>query len=234
MWDSSNRKQMETAMKIKYRTECIAVCASLIFSALAGAQPVLMGQGAPSADNYPISESPLQPNGAMLKTKHGCLVRIRDVDVKVDPRHFDVFFGPTPADAGKEDAGQGRYHNSDPEWENVQGYAIMRGIRPSGSTRYVKATSNSSTLITLVDLATNEERVLLTEGTVAWVYWKNEEKPDPPNLTVGNVIIIKMVDGTRTIQPQVLIEKDHVSKELLDYLKKTRGARETLNPIIPQ
>lgn len=183
--------------------------------------------GEASANIYQLALNPLQPNSGSMEASQGNrLVRIRGEDPNGDVRAFDVFFGPGASERPTNQPGRGRYTNDDPTWQNVQGYAVMRGIRPSGSTQYVKATSNSSTLITLVDRQKGEERVLLTEGKEAYVHLLGQPLPIAPNLAKGQVIIVRMVSGTMTIQPAIDYTTDPESVDLLNYLKTMRGAKD--------
>ncbi|MBL8746817.1 MAG: hypothetical protein JNK58_10735 [Phycisphaerae bacterium] len=184
-------------------------------------------QEAPSANLYPLKADPLQPNlGTLEESENDKLVRIRGKAPNGDPREFDVFFGPREADVGKSIFGKGQFKNSDPTWECVQGYALIRGIRPSGSTQYVKATSPSTTLILYVDPEASEERVLLTEGIHAFVHLQNDPQPMEPNLKPGQVIVVKVANGAATMQPAIDYNTDKVSVDLLAYLEKVRGAKD--------
>lgn len=184
-------------------------------------------RGEPTANIYPLDSAPLKANaGTYENSQNNRLVRIRGTAPDGQPREFDVFFGPCESDLPTKQPGRGRFQNADPTWQNVQGYAIMRGIRPSGSTQYVKATSNSTTIITLVDKTTDEERILVTEGHGAYVHLANQPPPIAPNLMKGQVIVVKIENGVATLQPAVDYSTDKVSVDLLAYLERWRGVQD--------
>lgn len=181
-------------------------------------------ESAPSANRYDLEPIPLTANGPVEESRNNKLVRIRGEAPDGQPRQFEVFFGPSPAENAAKMSGKGRFRNSDPTWECVQGYAFMRGIRPSGSTQYVKATSDSTTIIILVNKATGEERVIVTEakyGAKVWV--TSGDAPAEPNISEGQVIIARIADGVARLDPPKPIAEDAVSVELIGYLKGLKG-----------
>lgn len=181
----------------------------------------------PTAHLYPLQPAPLQANaGAYENSQNNKLVRIRGKTPGGAPREFDVFFGPGESDLLTNAPGKGRFTNSDPGWQNAQGYAILRGIRPMGTTQYVKAISDSTTIIILVDKSTSEERIMVTEGANAKVWLVGQAEPAAPNLLKGQVIVAKISGGVATLAAPVDYSTDKVSTDLLAYLEKVKGAKD--------
>lgn len=179
---------------------------------------------APTANRYDLEPIPLTANGPVVESRNNKLVRIRGAAPDGQPRHFEVFFGPSPAENAAKMNGKGRFRNSDPTWECIQGYAFMRGIRPSGSTQYVKATSDSTTIIILVNEAAGEERVIVTEARSGAKVWLTRgDAPPEPNISEGQVIIARVADGVARLDPPKPIAEDAVSVELIGYLKGLKG-----------
>ncbi len=181
----------------------------------------------PSANVYPLNPTPLEANaGTFENSQNNRLVRIRGKSPGGEPREFDVFFGPGESDLATSAPGKGRFTNADPGWQCTQGYAILRGIRPSGSTQYVKASSDSTTIILLVDKSTNEERVMVTQGKDAKVWAVGQAEPNAPNILKGQVIVAKISGGIATLASPVDYNTDKVSTDLLAYLKKVKGGKD--------
>lgn len=199
-----------------------------------GHKPAIAAEDAipPAANRYALVSTALQAGGPIEDADADTLVRIRGLNPENLPRKFEVLFGPSPADAGP---GRGRFTNNDPTWDCVQGYALLRGIRPSGSTQYVKATSDSTTIILHVNDAAGEHRVIVTEaeeGAKVWLV-HGGDKPDKPNLTEGHVRIVTIKGGTATLGEPIAIEADPVSCNLVNELVRRADVNYTggLEPV---
>lgn len=183
--------------------------------------------GAPMANIYELDPVALRANtGPVEKSANNRLVRICGKTPGGEKREFGVFFGPRRADLAALEPGKGKFTNSDPGWECTQGYAILRGIRPSGSTQYIKATSSGTTIIILVDKAAGEERIMVTEGVDAKVWLKTGTEPASPNLLKGQRILVTITEAGATLSAAVDYTTDDVCIKLLEYLEKVRGAKD--------
>jgi hypothetical protein len=189
--------------------------------------------GAPTARLYALNPQDLEANdSATVPSMNNRLVRVRGTDDTGRERNFDVFFGPTESNAALRVAGRGRFKNADPQWNCTSGYAILRGWRPFGSGTYIKAVSDSTTLIFLVE--GDEERVIVREGKGgASVYLDGGPEPGAPNLTEGHVMIARMEGGKPVLGAPVAIKDDPTSVALLDYLDGLKGARDALAGLPP-